>query len=182
MPDPDSTRICRVGENGTRNRPGMLVGSVGSGCVRLRVVPIGFGFHCQCSHFGWIRWDLARSRRELTGSQRDLARSRRIWTRSRQDLTVSHPIWWVSSKFSPENAVFVCFRWRTPNIARSFWLYARVGLLGFWERKPANRPTDVGFCGQRPTTDRRSGQFGRFRFGLGRVAWVSRVPGWVWQS
>ena len=64
--------------------------------------------------------------------------------------------------FRRRTLVFVCFHQRTPNIARSFWLYARVRLLGFWERKPANRPTDVEFCGQRPATDYRSGRFRRF--------------------
>ena len=92
MLDPNPTQICRVGENGTRNRPGMLVGLVGSGRVGLRVVSVGFEFHRRCRCFGQIRQDLARSRRDLDGSQRDLATSRRIWTRSQRDLIVSCPI------------------------------------------------------------------------------------------
>ena len=78
VPDSDSTWTCLVGENGTRNQLGMLVRSAGLGRVGLRVVPVGFGFHCRCRRSGRIRRDLARSRWDLTESQHDLARSHRI--------------------------------------------------------------------------------------------------------
>ena len=39
--DPDSTQNFRVGENGTRNRPEMLVELSGSGLVGFRVLSSG---------------------------------------------------------------------------------------------------------------------------------------------
>ena len=83
--------------------------------------------------------------------------------------------------FHRRTPVFVCFRQRTPNIARIFWLYARFGLLGFWERKPANRTTNVGFYGRRPNTNRRSGRFKRFlvRVQVGCSGYSSSGLGWT---
>ena len=120
----------------------MLVRSAGLGYVGLQVIPFGFEFHRWCHHFGQIRQDLARSWRELTGSQRDLARSRQIWTRSRWDLAVSCPIWWVSSKFSPENAGFCMF---SPENSKYRWKFLVIcsgqvaWVLGEETRQPTHR-------------------------------------------
>ena len=129
--------------------------------------------------FGQIRWNLARSRQDLAGSHR-------IWTRSRRDFARSRPIWWVLSKFSSNSfkyrRILYVFVEEPLNIARSFWVYDRVGLLEFWESKTANRPEGVGFHGRRPATDRRSVILDDFRFRLGWVGWVSWVYGLGGQS
>ena len=140
----------------------MLVRSTGLGRVRLWVVQVGFGFHCWCRHFGRIRQVLARSRRELVGSQRDLARSRRIWTKSWRDLVVSCPIWLVWSKFSLENAGFCMFSSENSKYLWKFLVIHLGRVARVLGEETANRPTDVGFCGRRPTTDSRSGWFGQF--------------------
>ena len=172
------TWFCWVGENGTRNWLEMLVRSAGLGRVGLQVVLVGFGFHRWCHHFGQIRQDLARSWRELTGSQRDLVKSRLDLDEISLYLVQSDGF---QVNFRRRTPIFVCFHQRTPNIAGNFWLYARVRLLGFWERKPANRPTDVEFCGRRPTTDYRSGRFRRFsiRVRVGFSGKLSFGLGWT---
>ena len=135
VPDSNSTQICRVDENGTRNRPGMLVRSTDSGRVGLWIVPVGFGFHRWCRHFGQIRWDRVKSQLKLAGS-------RWIWTRSRQDLVVSRLIWWISSKFSPENTDFCMF---SPENSKYHWKFlvicsSRVArVLGEETRQPTHR-------------------------------------------
>ena len=89
---------------------------------------------------------------------------------------------WFEVNFRWRTPVFVCFRQRTPNIFGSFWLYTQVELLGFWERKPPIDPQTSGFVGGDPPPTVGVVGSGSFRFGFGRVAQVSRVPGWVGQS
>ena len=127
VPNLDPTRNFLVGKNRTRNRPGMLVGSAGLGHVGFSGSPVGFGFYRRCRYFDRIV---------------------KIWPNHDKispNLVRSNGF---QVNFCRRTLVFVCFHQRTPNIVGSFWLYAQVGLLEFWERKPANRPTDVGFYGR----------------------------------
>ena len=81
VPDPDPTRNFRVGENRTRNRPGMLVGSAGLGRVGFSSSPVSFGFYHRYRYFGQIReiWpDHDKISLNLVESGLDLAGSRPI--------------------------------------------------------------------------------------------------------
>ena len=171
MPDPDLTQNFRVGENRTRNRPGILVGSVGSGHVGFSGSPVSFGFISSAFFwldpsrygrylarsqpiFGWIRWDLAKSRQDLVGSQRDLTGSRRIWTRSRRDHAGSHSIWWVSGKFSLNNfkyrQILYVFVGELQISLEVFGYMLGSGCSGFGRGKPLTDPKASGSVGGDP--------------------------------
>ena len=71
VPDPEPTRIFRVGKNRNRNRPVLMAGSSGSGPSGFGLVSFGFGFRCQFRYFAAgadISPDRSRSGRYLAGS------------------------------------------------------------------------------------------------------------------
>ena len=68
VPNPDSTRMRRVDEKLTRNRPGDLVGFFGSGFIGFGLIRVGLRFY----HWG----------RNLAGSDKIRPKSDQI----RQDL------------------------------------------------------------------------------------------------
>ena len=85
VPDPEPTRIFRVGKIRNRNRPVLMVGSFGSGSSGFGLCRFSFGFRCQFRYFASdvdISPDRSRSGRYLAGfveSGVDLTGSRRIW-------------------------------------------------------------------------------------------------------
>ena len=70
-PDPEPTRIFRVGKNRNRNRPILMVGSSGSGPSGFGLCRFGFGFRRQFRYFAAgadISPNRSRSGRYLAGS------------------------------------------------------------------------------------------------------------------
>ena len=94
--DPDLTQNFRVSQNRNRNRPKMLVGSAGSGCVRFSGSSVGFGFYLRCRYFGRIRRDLANIWPDPLRSGQITTRSRWISTRSRR---ISSDLDQISTRF-----------------------------------------------------------------------------------
>ena len=86
----------------------------------------------------------------------------------RWDLTKNHKIFIGFERKS------VCFR-RIGG--RSSLLASQIGLLGFWRRRSATRPVDVGFGPLRPTARCLYPQVGRFWFRWLQVGWVLWVTG-----
>ena len=99
VPNPDSTRMRRVDEKLTRNRPGDLVGFFGLGLIGFGVIQVGLGFYHRGRNmvgsgeiklkYGRIRWDQveiwpesSRSGRNMVGFSEIKPKSGRI----RRDL------------------------------------------------------------------------------------------------
>ena len=132
VPDPEPTRIFRMGENQNRNRPILMVGLSGSGPSVFGFVLVGFGFPRRCRNFAWSGeiWSI-------------FGRIRRIWTRSQWNIAGSCWIWWISSRTSLEKQKYrryLSFFVEIPlNVAGCFDLMVGSGGSGFWGGNP---PTD----------------------------------------
>ena len=172
MPDPNSTQNFQVAENGTRNRPGMLVESAVQ-------VSSGFGLYRWVS--GWIADDVI------------LAGSVEIWPDHDEilpdlieispDLVGSDGISSNLHRRTPNTAGFCKFSSKILRVSPEvFGFMIRSSGSGFGGGNPPTDSKGVGFCGQRPTTDIGVVGSDSFQFEFGRVARVGQFSGLGGQS